>query len=203
MGKKHRQNDWAGEEGRSRNMVNPEGAGEDLREYIHTAGPGVLVVIAALLILLTAVIVWGFVGTLPVTETVTGIVVDMSRYAEMNPDENLPSADAGNIQVLCFLDASRFNGQDIKEFGDNVVLKMADQTTGKGTIVSCSEAPLSMEEAKKLLFNNDWVLEKCVSDNYNWLLAILPEEDMSQYAFTLAEVTILTEEVPPIHFLMR
>ena len=60
-----------------------------------------------------------------------------------------------------------------------------------------------MEKAKHILFDNEWVLEKCVSQDYNWFLVIRPEEDLSRYAFTLAEVTLLTEEVAPIRFLMR
>ena len=60
-----------------------------------------------------------------------------------------------------------------------------------------------MEQAKNILFENEWVLSRCVSQDYNWFLVIRPEEDLSQYAFTLAEVTIVTEEVAPIRFLMR
>ena len=35
------------------------------------------------------------------------------------------------------------------------------------------------------------------------MLTIRPDEDLGQYAFTLSEVTLLTEEVPPIRFLMK
>ena len=60
-----------------------------------------------------------------------------------------------------------------------------------------------MEEAKKVLFGNDWVTEQCVKQNYNWCLVIRPSEDLSQYVFTLAEVTLLTDEVAPISFLLN
>lgn len=204
MGKKHRP-DVRQEKELSRDKRQQEASQEDLSEYIHACRPSVLAVIIALLVLLTAVIIWGFVGTLPVTETVTGLVVDRDDYLKEYPEREsmLPEAENGRGLILCFVDASRFNGEAIKEFGDEVVLKMPDQTTYKGRIETRYMVPMSMEEAKALLFDNEWVREQCVKQNYNWMLIISPTQDLSQYAFTLAEVTLLTEEVPPIRFLMK
>ncbi len=205
MGKKHKGNNWSGEEDGSSNRRQYDVSQEDLSEYIRVGRPGLIVVIASLLIMLVAVFIWGFAGTLPVTETVTGLVVDTSGYAKMYPEEVKAMADGkeGGIMVLCFVDASRFNGQAIKEFGDGAVLKMPDQTTYKGTIEIRYMEPISREKARKLLFDNEWVLDKCAKQDYNWLLIIRPEEDLSKYDFTLSEVTLLTEEVPPIRFLMQ
>jgi hypothetical protein len=204
MGKKHRMNQWDVQEERSRDQRDQEGEQEGLNEYIRVTGPGTLAVILSLLILLVSMIVWGFVGTLPVTETVTGLVIDTGAYDKINQTlaDQLLEGEEG-ILVLCFVDASRYNGQALKEFGDEVGLKMPDQTTFSGTIETWYQAPVSMEEAKELLFGNGWLLEKCVSQDYNWLLVIRPKEDLSKYTFTLAEVTILTEEVAPIRFLMK
>ena len=214
MGKKHGKNQWDGEEDRLCGQRDQDGGQEELNEYIRVTSPGTLVVILSLLVLLVSVIIWGFVGTLPVTDTVTGLVVDTARYVKINPEgaekagliaEKVKQiADReGEILVFCFVDASRYNGQAIKEFGDQVSLKTPDQNQFSGTVETWIEAPVSMEEAKSILFDNEWVLEKCVSQDYNWFLVIRPNEDLSRYAFTLAEVTFLTEEVAPIRFLMR
>jgi len=252
--------------GKMHKNENNENMQEGLDEYIRVSRPSVMVVIISLLAVLAAVIVWGVVGTLPVTETVTGLVVDISVYDSMYPEEVervkngerlrktwVPSEDAmdstapvqadkaeeyaasvpaeetedstapvqpedvqepsslmaqddagnKNIAIFCFLDASRYNGQAIADFGDEAVLKMPDQTTYRGTIENRYDAPISMEEAKKILFDNEWVLEQCVRQNYNWWLIIRPETDISKYEFTLTEVTLLTEEVAPIQFLMN
>ena len=101
------------------------------------------------------------------------------------------------------MDASRYNGQAIKESGDQVSFKMPDQTTFTGTIETRSQAPVSTVRAKGILFDNEWVLEKCANQDYNWLLVIRPDDDISRYTFTLADVTLLTDEVAPIQFLMR
>lgn len=205
MGKKHGQNDWDTEEKSIHSQGSQEGTGEDLNEYIRVTSPGVLVVIVALFVMLAAVIVWGFIGTLPVTETVTGLVVNTAAYAKMYPEkaDDLPSVEEGEVLVYCFVDASRYNGQAIRDFGDDVSLRMPDQKSYKGKIDSVFRAPVSREEAKKILFDNEWVLDECVAQDYNWWLTIRPTEDMSQYVFTLSEVTLLTDEVAPIYFLMR
>ena len=204
MGKKHGKKQWDGEEDHLRGQGMPDAAQEDLNEYIRVASPGTIIVILSLLILLVSTILWGFIGTLPVTETVTGLVVDTTLYRKLYPEkaEVLPDG-RGEILVLCFVDASRYNGQAIKAFGDEAALRMPDQNTFTGTIETRFQAPVSMEQAKNILFENEWVLSRCVSQDYNWFLVIRPEEDLSQYAFTLAKVTIVTEEVAPIRFLMR
>ena len=229
MGKRHHDRT-----GKNHKRDNYEMTQEGLDEYIRVSRPSVMVVIISLVLALVAVIVWGFVGTLPVTETITGVVVDSSKYGEIDPEsleafregegfaqaatskdekEESPDVDpstepdAGeldeDIVVFCFLDASRYNGQAIADFGSEAVLKMPDQTTYKGTVESRFLAPISMEDAKLILFDNDWVLDQCVKQAYSWWLVIRPEEDISKYAFTLTNVTILTEEVAPIQFLMK
>ena len=201
MGKKHRNNQWDSEEEPFRGQ---EAGQEELNEYIRVASPGTFIVILSLLILAAAMIIWGFTGTLPVTETVTGLVIDTAQYSQLNsgkPDIIPDGEDA--FLILCFVDASRYNGQAIKEFGDQVSFKMPDQTTFTGTIETRSQAPVSKVRAKGILFDNEWVLEKCANQDYNWLLVIRPDDDISRYTFTLADVTLLTDEVAPIQFLMR
>ena len=132
-----------------------------------------------------------------------GLTVDSSVYELDEKTKKKMFSDEEGLFVVCFVDASRFNGQAIREFGDEAVLKMPDQRTFKGKIESRIMVPISREEAKTILFDNEWVLNQCVKQNYNWMLTIRPDEDLGQYAFTLSEVTLLTEEVPPIRFLMK
>jgi hypothetical protein len=163
------------------------------------------------------------VGTLPVTETVNGLVIDSSEYDQMKAsgdwvlseeqidklileteqtEEEEVETD-NQIVVICFVDASRYNREAVKKFRNDVILKMPDQRTFKGRIEVRYMAPVSIDKAKKIFFGNEWVLKKCVPQDYNWLLFISPEEDLTDYNFTLAEVTFVTEEVPPIRFLIK
>ena len=178
---------------------------EGLDEYIRVSRPSLLVVIISLLITLVAVIVWGFAGTLPVTETVKGAVVDSAVYAEIYPEKEkyMAGKDIDGIMVFCFIDASRYNGQAVSDFAEEALMKMPDQKTFKGKIETRGIAPVSREDARTFLFNHEWVLEQCVKQDYSWWLAIRPEDDLSSYNFTLAEVTFVTEEIAPIRFLMK
>jgi hypothetical protein len=179
--------------------------------------------------MLIAVLVWGFVGTLPVTETVNGLVIDASEYdqirssgdrvlseemlddliletepTEEETEETEETDEKDNqIVVICFVDASRYNREAIKKFRNDVVLKMPDQKTFKGKIEVRYMAPVSIDKAKKIFFGNEWMLKKCVPQDYNWLLFIRSDEDLSDYNLSLSEVTFVTEEVPPIRFLMK
>lgn len=189
----------------SKNQESFEGSQEDLDEYIRVSRPSVLVVILSLLLILAAVLVWGFIGVIPVNETVTGLVIETDVYNQYHPD-GPPLADGlddEKILVFCFIDASRFNGRAVADFGEDAIMKMPDQRIFRGKIEAHAIVPISMEEAYTVLFENEWLTGQCVKQNYNWWLIIRPEEDMTNYAQMLAEVTILTEEVAPISFLMK
>ena len=62
---------------------------------------------------------------------------------------------------------------------------------------------MQRQMAKSLLFDNGWALDKCINEDYSWLVVIRPDEDISKYVLTLTEVTFVTEEVAPIRFLVR
>lgn len=213
MGKRRRNDQWDDEEERKMRQAGQE----DLNEYIRATKPGTLIVILSLLILTVSTIVWGFAGTLPVTETVTGVALDKAAYEEALQGGSTRQATGGifgeepetdhdeakEIVILCFVDAFRYNGQAVKNFSDKVKLVMPDQNEYTGTIEKMFNVPVSTEEAKEILFGNEWAVQKCISQDYSWLLVIRPDEDLSQYTVTLTDVTFLTEEVAPIRFLMR
>ena len=94
--------------------------------------------------------------------------------------------------------------QLITDNGDGTyTITMPDRTTLKGKIEGVSAYPLSREEASKYLENGEWVAEQCVNSNYSWGIAIHVHDDISSRLFTTPEVTIITDEVPPIRFLAR
>lgn len=84
-----------------------------------------------------------------------------------------------------------------------VTITMPDHTTFKGNIESVFPYPLSKDEARLYLKNSDWVVEQCVTSNYSWGIAVRVNKDISGHLFTTPQVTIITDEVPPIRFLTR
>ena len=181
-------------------------SGDGLNDYIRVSSPGVLVIIGALSLVLVATIVWGFIGKIPVTTTVTGCVVDtetLIKQAQVIGSSEEEAHEAGGHWVVCYVDSSKYSADQIQQFGDDVTITMPDRTTLKGKIEGVSAFPLSREEASKYLENGEWVAEQCVNSNYSWGIAIHVHDDISSRLFTTPEVTIITDEVPPIRFLAR
>lgn len=184
-----------------------ENSRDGLDEYIRVSKPGMLVIIGALLILVAAVLIWGFVGKLPVTETVTGVVYNPQKLRDygykrdsvLNSDVEIKD----ETLVYCFVGASRFNGEAVRNFTDSVQLIMPDQSRFTGKIIDIFDLPISKAEAQEILLDNEWVTEQCVKQDYNWGIMIKPDQDIEQYEFMLTQVTLITEEVKPITFLLK
>ena len=74
-----------------------------------------------------------------------------------------------------------------------------------GTVVieAVSAIPLNREEARAYLNDGAWIAEECIDSNYSWGIAVHVHDDISNHLFTTPDVTIITDEVPPIRFLAR
>lgn len=168
---------------------------EKLNECIRIGSKGGLLLITALVIAAVALIVWGFLGTIPVTVTeLVGIVGN----------------EKGTHLCLGFLDIS--NNTGIFDEGTPVNIRMPDGKSVKGTIDIMPSQPLSSEEiralfgddGKKLLYLSDWMMETLLGDSsYSFMFYIDTEDDVSDYWHQVAEATIITGEVKPISLLMR
>ena len=187
---------------------------EGLDDYVRISSPGIVITIFALLLVTAAVIVWGLIGKLPVTETVTGVVLDqfkeydssigMEYTDQVKNAENTEDIMNEDIRVICFLDASKFNLDAVQKVGDKVTLVMPDHSQHSGTIeAKAKQVPINRAQAYESLFYNDWLTENCIRSEYSWPVIVEPDDDLSNYEFTLAQVTFVTEEVAPIRFLVR
>lgn len=179
---------------------------EGLDEYIRVSSPGLLIIVGALSLVLVATVIWGFSGKIPVTLTVTGCVVDSelaSRAEASYPERGAATEGDQKAWVVCYVDSSKYSAEQITKFGDNVTIRMPDRTTFKGKIEIVSPNPMSREEAGQYLQDGEWVAEQCVSSDYSWGIAIRIHDDISDHMFTTPQVTIITDEFPPIRFLAR
>ncbi len=176
---------------------------DGLDEYIRVSSPGLLIIIGALSLALVATIVWGFTGTIPVTFGVTGCVVD-SEIAALALGPQAKADDGSNRQwVVCYVDSSKYSSDQIAGFQKGVALAMPDHTSFRGSIAYVSPYPLSRDEARQYLQGSQWVAEKCASSDYSWGVLVRVEDNIADHMFTTPEVTMITEEVPPIRFLTR
>ncbi|MBQ7487223.1 MAG: hypothetical protein IJT77_07000 [Clostridia bacterium] len=197
-------------EGKAKETANSR---DGLDDYIRVSSPGVTITIFAMVLVVAAIIVWGMIGKLPVTATVTGVVLDPYKdYTStigMKYEDQIEAAITegntnDNILVVCFLDASRFNLEAVEKVGEKVTLEMPDHSKYTGRIeAKANQVPINRAQAHETLFNNDWLTENCIESEYSWPVIIKPNEDLADYEFTLAQVTFITEEVAPISFLVR
>lgn len=184
---------------------------ESLDEYIRVSKPGTKIVLVALFVVLAGVISWGLIGKLPVTETVKGLVVDQSmakayytnKEASKGSHASYVKTGDGKDVLYCFINASVYNLTQVRNFIKEVSIELPDHKRITGKITMQPLAPLTPPECREILFDNDWVTERCVTSDYSWQLIIEPDVDVTDYEFILADVTIVTEEIAPISFIVR
>ncbi len=180
---------------------------DGLDDYIKVSSPGLLVIIGALSLVLVATIVWGFTGTIPVTLTVTGCVVDTEALSEQQVQNGDAAGDAyaipDGVWIARLVDSSKYSAEQIVKFGGDVTIAMPDRTTFKEKIEYVTPYPLNRDEVRQYLRNSDWVVDQCVNSNYSWGIAVHVYDDISDHMFTTPQVTMITDEVPPISFLAR
>ena len=179
---------------------------DGLDDYIRVSSPGLLIIIGALSLVLVATVVWGFIGRIPVTYTVTGCVFDMMFAPEIGESEHTDASasdSSDGVIVFCFIDSSKYSADQISKIDEKVTIEMPDHSTFQGTIESHTEYPMSRGQAEVLVNNAAWVAETCVTSDYSWGFSIRVDDDISSHLFATPQVTFVMDEVPPISFLTR
>jgi hypothetical protein len=152
---------------------------DQLDEYIKVSNPGIWIVLIAFLVLAASVLVWGFTGTLPKTLTVNGIMEE-------------------NKQVVCFVDANALSN-DIE--GCKVQITAAGNTAYSGLVSKVSLNPYSVTEIANA-YESDWVVQRLVTSDYSYAVTVDLSGSPGYTAGTILGVTIITEEVKPISYLL-
>lgn len=151
---------------------------EQLNDYIKVSNPSVWLVLAALFVLLAAVFVWGFTGSLPTTVAAQGVVSD------------------GN--VLCYIgmkDADKVNA------GQKALLKLSGDQQYTGQVSGIGDIPMSAAEITSEL-NSDYLAQQLVQGEFAVKVTISPD-NTDIPAGTLLNVSVVTDSVRPIDFLLK
>ena len=151
---------------------------EQMDSYIKAAGPGIWIVLAALLILLVSAVVWSITGTLPETLEIKGCTAtDGSIYCYLPSDTEYLS-----------LNGCAVNGT------------LPDGTIVTGYVEAVSEQPFSKEEIGDML-ESDWLAENLLAGTYSYEVIVHTEERLKENM--LASVVITVDEVKPIEFMIN
>ena len=179
-------------------------SGDNLDDYIRVSSPRLLIIVGILSLVLIATVVWGIFGKIPVTMTVTGCVVEDTPFMTEQGQVGHQDIDTSEWPwIICYVDASKYDAEQIQRFANDVTITMPDHTVDKGKIEYVSPQPLSKDEALAYLKDSAWVVDQCVTSNYSWGIVIHVHEDISNHLFTTPDVTITIDEISPIRFLTR
>ncbi len=151
---------------------------EQLNDYIKVSTPSVWIVLAALIILVVAVLVWGFTGSLPTTVNAPCAVLDGGITCFLTTE------DTARVQV-----------------GQTAWITGSGLSEQEGSVVSISAIPVSAAEVLDEL-NSDYLAQLLVVDAFAFKVIIAPDEGDYSHQQIL-DVRIVTESIRPIDFLLR
>lgn len=168
---------------------------EKIDEYIRVSTPRAWTLVAALALIVSGVVVWGFVGSIPKTMTVDGVIA------------NGPIGDVSMDEEAVFLLPVDVAGQYL--VGHDVSFTMADGTSLPGVVASVSEDPLSHEEVQELT-RSDWRFQVLWGEGEgNYRYAVVADFDPETKAALqatereLVRATVVLSDVKPIEYVLN
>lgn len=145
---------------------------EKLNDYIQVANPSVWMILAAVILLLAAVGIWGFFGSVSTTMTVKGL--------------------ASGENIICYINADA----DVHlEQGMQVAISGDMKGTVTGEVAEVSVAPLSYAEASQGI-ESDYAVYALGLADWNYRAAIAADSELTDGA--IYSVAITTESLRPI-----
>ncbi len=145
---------------------------EKLNDYIQVANPSIWLILSAVILLLAAVLAWGFFGSVSSNLTVRGVASD------------------GNI--ICYINANE--GIQLRE-GMQVGITGDMQGTVMGEISAVSASPLSYAEAASGI-ESDYAVYTLGLADWNLKTTISTASEPTEGA--IYTVSITTESIRPI-----
>jgi hypothetical protein len=151
---------------------------DQLNDYIKVSTPSLWVIIIALFVLLASVFVWGFTGRLPTTASAPGV------------------SEKGN--VVCYINVE--DSRKIKA-GQTAIVSAGNESKISGKVASVGDIPMSQSEIAAEL-GSDYLVHVLTSKEFAVKVNIIL--DGSTLADnTLLNVSILTESIRPLDFLIN
>lgn len=183
---------------------------EELDAYIRVVRPGTLILVIAMALILLALIVWGCTGTLPVTKSVSGGMTTIEKRMEYSyayygwdyfaAEKDMPTEELQRYDAYFFLNAYEFSGDDL--LGKEIIVSRPGKNAVRGVVTLVEPVPYTREEIL-VEFDSQWVVDNCVESDYSWVVAGRLDSDEYDESWSLVDVTIVTENVHPISFLLR
>lgn len=148
---------------------------EQLGDYIRVTSPSAWLLLGAIFIITVCVAIWGFTGTLPVTQSLNGL-----------------STDDG---VICFMPTFSME-KDI--LGNKAQITLPNGETISGVVTHVAAMPLSSEELAASL-GKAWLISRLITADYSNQVTVT--SDFPLPPNTLVNVALIIDEIKPIGFI--
>lgn len=150
---------------------------EKLNDYIQVTNPSVWLILAAAILLLVSVCIWGIFGSVSTTATVHGMAVDGQLVCYVSPNSGIEVAPGMQVAIS----------------GD-----MKGTVTGE--VVEVSDLPLSYTEACRGIESDYAIYALGISD---WNIRTLVSADSQLTEGAIYSVAITTESLRPIQLVFK
>lgn len=154
---------------------------ESLDAYIRVAKPGAWLITVALLIVVAAVIVWGFVGSMPETLNASGVFQDDGT-------------------IISYVDISEFS---LDVDGSSARVATVEGNVFDARVVEVSAIPYSLPEIATAL-DSDWLTGMMGVHAFGHRVTLRLDDSAAAFTVgTLASVTLITAEIRPISLILN
>ena len=146
---------------------------DDLDKYIRVTNPSVWVVLAACILLLAGLMVWGFLGTVATTVEDAGVYIDG--------------------KVVCFVDTESASKIRV---GNTAVVDGESME-----VESIASVPMSLAESTDFL-KSDYLAHSLFEGDWNYLVTLKGDGDYDFQSSVPMRVVITTERIAPISLIV-
>ena len=145
---------------------------DDLDKYIRVTNPSVWVVLAACVVLLAGLLMWGVLGSVTTNVTTTGVSIEG--------------------EAMCFLDAESAAKVHVGDVANVDGVHLA--------VASISDVPISQDEAHAIL-ESDYLVSTLAKDKWDYLISFEGNTSELKQGVPLA-VSITAERTAPISLIL-
>jgi len=182
---------------------------EKLNEYIRAVTPGTWILIAALALVMIALIVWGFWGSVPVYFSVRGVGISQNtdQAVTYRQERQFSGTDIVTTVFCPVTAAGDVTAASLDAKQARVVFRDGHAFTG--TTQLFDSVPHSREEVERYLSQyvldySGWFLSQMEDSEYSYILVVHLDEPADLYYWKdVADVSVIVEEVHPASFLFH
>lgn len=179
---------------------------EKLNEYIRVASPGTWILAAALVLVLSALIIWGVIGRIPVYFQSLGIGISEMMREDYSEDSD--TEEDGISEIYCIVNPQAASSISLDK--KDAVVFFPDGTRATGTVASMSASPSSTDEVEDSLqsyaIDSDYVKKVLGLDQSDYWYELIIEMDEAvslTYWGALTTVNIVASQNAPISYLFK